>query len=291
MDGWEVHHGRPYTNNTNTTTNSVVASSVSLPKDAFVTRDEFVRYQAKMEAALGALRVHKDAVGAGGVAETREAPQEVVELNVGGTIFQTFRSTLVKFPDSMIAAMFSGRHPLARDKEGRPFLDRNPELFVYVLEYLRTNIYPEALLTEAQLPFFEHEISYFNLVKPLPDPSLTKLQCTRTLKVDQAERMLILCFDTDGDSLVTGNRDGTLQIWGLQQGVKMAQISAHQSSVTDVRMFVGTKSGKLFVVSSSTDMSLRMWDLRTLQLVRAFEVRERMMGFFFPLFLHPFFAY
>src|SRR5690242_7992587 len=61
----------------------------------------------------------------------------LVEVNVGGTIFTTFVSTLTKHPSSMLAAMFSGRHPLVRDKEGRPFLDRNPELFKLILEYLR----------------------------------------------------------------------------------------------------------------------------------------------------------
>ena len=77
--------------------------------------------------------------------------QELVELNVGGTVFCTFRSTLAKHPQSMLAAMFSGRHPLARDERGRPFVDRSPKMFALVLEYLRTDIYPAKLLKLGQV--------------------------------------------------------------------------------------------------------------------------------------------
>ncbi len=52
----------------------------------------------------------------------------------------------------------------------------------------------------------------------------------------------------------------------------MAQLMAHASSVTDVRMFAGAKSGKLFLLSASTDSTLRLWDMRTMALVRAIEV-------------------
>jgi hypothetical protein len=60
----------------------------------------------------------------------------VVDLNVGGTLYSTTRTTLLRH-DSMLAAMFSGRHELKRRADGRVFIDRDGELFKYVLQYLR----------------------------------------------------------------------------------------------------------------------------------------------------------
>ena len=53
-----------------------------------------------------------------------------VKLNVGGKIYKTTLNTLQKYPDSMLCAMFSGRHELKPDEEdGAYFIDRDAELF------------------------------------------------------------------------------------------------------------------------------------------------------------------
>ncbi|KAL3856374.1 hypothetical protein ACJMK2_011142 [Sinanodonta woodiana] len=62
---------------------------------------------------------------------------KVISLNVGGRIFATRLSTLQKYPDSMLAAMFSGRHELDRDDRGRYFIDRDGTYFEYILNFLR----------------------------------------------------------------------------------------------------------------------------------------------------------
>lgn len=49
--------------------------------------------------------------------------EEMVYLNVGGKKFETFHSTLVKFPGTPLAAMFSGAYEITADKDGRFFLD------------------------------------------------------------------------------------------------------------------------------------------------------------------------
>ena len=55
----------------------------------------------------------------------------MLELNVGGRVFTTARATLSAQPGSMLEALFSGRHarPCLTDAAGRPFLDRDGELF------------------------------------------------------------------------------------------------------------------------------------------------------------------
>ena len=52
-----------------------------------------------------------------------------VKLNVGGKIYNTTLDTLRKDPDSMLCAMFSGRHELKPDQEDACFIDRDGKLF------------------------------------------------------------------------------------------------------------------------------------------------------------------
>ena len=58
---------------------------------------------------------------------------EVVPLNIGGAHFTTRLSTLRSYEDTMLAAMFSGRHYIPTAAEGRYFIDRDGAHFGYVL--------------------------------------------------------------------------------------------------------------------------------------------------------------
>lgn len=60
-----------------------------------------------------------------------------IKLNIGGHTFVTSTFTLTKDPNSMLAAMFSGRHALKQEEDGGYFLDRDGTHFRYVLNYLR----------------------------------------------------------------------------------------------------------------------------------------------------------
>ena len=61
-----------------------------------------------------------------------------VNLNIGGQHFTTSIQTLTKDPDSMLAAMFSGRFELNPCEDGAFFIDRDGTHFRYILNYLRT---------------------------------------------------------------------------------------------------------------------------------------------------------
>ena len=82
----------------------------------------------------------------------------IIDLNVGGQLYTTSLSILVKDPKSLLGAMFSGRQRIARDARGRYFIDRDGALFRYVLDYLRNSklclpeefIERERLLCEAE---------------------------------------------------------------------------------------------------------------------------------------------
>lgn len=62
-----------------------------------------------------------------------------VTLNVGGHMYTTSLTTLTRYPDSMLGAMFRGDFPTARDSQGNYFIDRDGPLFRYVLNFLRTS--------------------------------------------------------------------------------------------------------------------------------------------------------
>jgi hypothetical protein len=58
-------------------------------------------------------------------------------LSVGGIHFETSLDTLLKEPNSMLSIMFSGRHNVPKDEDGRYFIDRDGTHFRYILNYLR----------------------------------------------------------------------------------------------------------------------------------------------------------
>ncbi|CAG5118760.1 unnamed protein product [Candidula unifasciata] len=83
----------------------------------------------------------------------------IIPLNVGGHLYMTRLSTLLKFSDSMLAAMFSGRHQIDKDKDGNFFLDSNGSVFGHILEYLRYGTLPQNEM--AYLVF--RDANYFGL--------------------------------------------------------------------------------------------------------------------------------
>ena len=72
-------------------------------------------------------------------------PDQLVAINCGGTRFETTLGTLRKYPESMLAGMFSGRHELKMDDSGAVFINRNPVLFSMILEFLRLGVYNEPI--------------------------------------------------------------------------------------------------------------------------------------------------
>ena len=60
-----------------------------------------------------------------------------IELNVGGHRFTTSLQTLTKDPNSVLAAMFSGKFEIKPSEDGTFFIDRDGTHFRFILNYLR----------------------------------------------------------------------------------------------------------------------------------------------------------
>ena len=86
---------------------------------------------------------------------------DLIYLNVGGTKYTTTRNTLTKYPQSLLGRMFDKECPfkLTFDKENNVFLDRDGEMFKYILRYLRDNRLPPS----KKMSYFETEAEYFCL--------------------------------------------------------------------------------------------------------------------------------
>jgi len=94
------------------------------------------------------------------------ALNDIITLDVGGTRFRTFRQTLMKVPESMIARMFSPESNLAPAimVDGAYFLDRSPERFKYILDYLRDGeLKVKKSLSTEMLLALQAETDYFQL--------------------------------------------------------------------------------------------------------------------------------
>jgi BTB/POZ domain len=86
---------------------------------------------------------------------------DVVNVNVGGTVFTTRRSTLCSVKGSFLESLFSGRFTAEVDRDGCVFIDRDPELFRAVLAYLRDRGAPHAFALND--PRMMHELDYYGL--------------------------------------------------------------------------------------------------------------------------------
>ncbi|RZC77808.1 hypothetical protein C5167_001966 [Papaver somniferum] len=88
----------------------------------------------------------------------------LVRLNIGGKKFSTTIDTLTqREPDSMLAAMFSGRHTLSQDSEKGPvFVDRDGKHFRHILNWLRDGAIP--VLKDSEFLELLREAEYYQLL-------------------------------------------------------------------------------------------------------------------------------
>ncbi|XP_028321931.1 BTB/POZ domain-containing protein KCTD7 [Gouania willdenowi] len=105
---------------------------------------------------------------------------EVISLNVGGTLFTTRLSTLRRYEDTMLAAMFSGRHYIPKDAEGRYVIDRDGLYFGDILNFLREGELPHRDRVRAV-----HREAQYYAIGPLLD-RLEDIQPLTGEKVRQA---------------------------------------------------------------------------------------------------------
>jgi len=92
-------------------------------------------------------------------------PEGRIKLDVGGHKFSTTRETLLKIPDSLLALMFSGRHQLKVQDDGRVFIDRDGTYFKMILNFLRDPVKLKVKIKDRSiLEEFKKELEYYGLL-------------------------------------------------------------------------------------------------------------------------------
>eukprot|EP01113_Clastostelium_recurvatum_P032455 TRINITY_DN4175_c0_g1_i4.p1 TRINITY_DN4175_c0_g1~~TRINITY_DN4175_c0_g1_i4.p1 ORF type:complete len:426 (-),score=112.81 TRINITY_DN4175_c0_g1_i4:34-1311(-) len=169
--------------------------------------------------------MHDDVLYAAGPGEDFKMPdledndgsgssRDWVTLNVGGRIFSTTRSTLTRHSDSMLATMFGEHWNSSRDAAGSYLIDRTPEYFAPILNFLRCGILviddgvnPEGVLQEA---------TFFNIT-----PIMERLVglVDRRAKKDAFSRRDVIAI------LLTSSTNASLRCQGLNlEGVDLSKL-------------------------------------------------------------------
>lgn len=99
------------------------------------------------------------------LSELHKIQEGRVKLDIGGHQFTTSLLTLTRESDSMLAAMFSGRHCLKTESDGSYFIDRDGTHFRYILNYLRDGCIKDGTLpcSETILRELLTEAEYYQL--------------------------------------------------------------------------------------------------------------------------------
>jgi hypothetical protein len=90
--------------------------------------------------------------------------QEHIKLNVGGVKYETTLNTMTSDADSMLANMFSGRHPMKPNDEGYYFIDRDGDIFKYIIKYLRDRKLNMDNIDLSIVENIKDEAEYFQIV-------------------------------------------------------------------------------------------------------------------------------
>uniref|UniRef100_A0A6I8RCB1 BTB/POZ domain-containing protein KCTD9 n=1 Tax=Xenopus tropicalis TaxID=8364 RepID=A0A6I8RCB1_XENTR len=193
-------------------------------------------------------------------------------LNVGGRYFTTTRSTLVsKEPDSMLSHMFSDRDAWGnkRDHTGAFLIDRSPEYFEPILNYLRhgqlivnDGVNLLGVLEEAKFFGIDSLIEHLELAiknsQPADDHSpISRKEFIRFLLATPTKSELrcqganlqgvkMLCSNAEGASLKGCNFEDPSGLKANLEGANLKGVDMEGSQMTGINLRVATlKNAKL----------------------------------------------
>jgi hypothetical protein len=116
-------------------------------KDTLASLPEMLRKRQKalderekaLEENIEAFEKEKEIFGA---SSSKGNQNDVLHLNVGGTVVNVSRKTLTQVEGSMLASLFSGRWDdnIDKDRDGNFFIDQPADLFLPLIDYFRDKL-------------------------------------------------------------------------------------------------------------------------------------------------------
>ncbi|XP_075241264.1 voltage-gated potassium channel KCNC1-like isoform X2 [Convolutriloba macropyga] len=153
-----------------------LVGGILMPNFSFLTlRDTLIeqgnpqklyRQWSRRSQSRGSTKQPLSAVPSGDDPQASSRQTEKVTLNVGGTVFITFKDTLTRVPCTrlyyLMKTPIENLHPAEFDSQtGAYFFDRHPGLFEHILNYYRTG--QLHVPRDICWPLFENELSYWGL--------------------------------------------------------------------------------------------------------------------------------
>ena len=167
---------------------------------------------------------------------------DIIELDIGGQkVLTTSLRTLRKYPDSALAAMFSGRHPILRHK-GRALVDRDPKPFASVVSFLQTGRMPRDLSSSEEAAFHD-EMDFWGI--PLTPPETAKDSvkefdprwCAPTLTLEGGNRVVRKAGEFHGIVFTSVPLDA---------GVRSVEFRVTMDTENKFRMFLGLVDRRVY---------------------------------------------
>ncbi len=171
---------------------------------------------------------------------------EIVKLNVGGKSFATLESTLLKHENSYFVDLLKNKDKVVYDENNAIFIDRNPKLFEFIIEYLRTGFMEDLPKDFYSLKRLSDEATYFKLDKLSHDMYFTYLPS------------VILSQDSAPISLLFNLSDFFIKKWHLvYRGSRDGFVpsSFHEKCDTLKNSLIIVKTAKNFIFGGYTNAS------------------------------------
>jgi len=122
------------------------------------------------------------------VQENISKAKNIVRLEVGGKIFSTSKSTLIKFEGSYFSAML-GNGNWQPEENGVYFIDRNPKYFGTILDYMRYETIDLEDWSNKDLSLLKIELDYYQIPLPLAfDVMWDELKCNLMIFLFKGKR-------------------------------------------------------------------------------------------------------
>ncbi len=147
-----------------------------------------------------------------------------VNLNIGGHKFTTTISTLTKYPDSMLGAMFSGRHTVQTDETGNVCIDKDGTHFRHILNFLRNPGELPMGLSEAHNVELVREIDFYGL-----SDVMGVLLAKEPIKIEGCKKRNRVKFThevSDSEDELSVNSFGSVSTTGAAAGSALSLLTA-----------------------------------------------------------------
>lgn len=133
--------------------------------------------------------------------------EQVVKINLCGTIFETLTSTILNYPDSLLASIITSPE---YTKETDLLFDRSPLFFEYLLNYMRYGVINYKKLNSILLENIKREAEYFE-IGDLADYLNQKLSNISIVSFEQSGKFVTQGNKTAGTNILDDIKNKSLK--------------------------------------------------------------------------------